>query len=101
MLNTQNVKDIFEKIPPKTKMSLDKVYGFVKKSAELTAEDLAPYTDTRETNYPHWKNIVHSVLTNYKKEGYVEHDPESHRREFFPNGMTPRDIEAAEIAARI
>ena len=101
MLNTKNVKDIFEKIPPKTKMSLDKVYDFVRQNAELTKEDFVPYTDARETNYPHWKNNVHAVLTDYKKRGYVKHDPNGHIREFFPNGMTPRDIEAAEIAARI
>ncbi|WP_295155327.1 hypothetical protein [uncultured Ruminococcus sp.] len=97
MMNNNDVQEIFETIAPGTTMTLDEVYDYVEDHSVLTADDLAPYTETRDTVFPHWKSCIQTVLSYYKARGYVDHDVKTYDRTFFPKGRTKRDDDAAKI----
>ena len=82
MIHSKNIKSIFDLFPKGVPMTVETIQASVARAFPLTNADWKPYTKTRATNYPKWKHRVQSVLSEYKKNKIVGHDPETNSYSF-------------------
>ena len=73
MIQASDVQKILNRIPHGSTLTVRQLQNLVEKHVILTAEDWAPYTDTRTTRYPHWKNVLQKELFHYKERDKVLH----------------------------
>lgn len=78
MIHTKDIKNILDRIPTGTTLSVKEIQNFVKSNFDLGPKDWGPYTQTRQTNYSRWKHIVQAVLEKYKKTQKVTHNSLTH-----------------------
>lgn len=82
MIHSEDIKSIFGQFPKGVPMTVKTIQASVARAFPLTNADWKPYTQTRATNYPIWKHRVQSVLSEYKKDHNVVHNPKTNSYSF-------------------
>ena len=82
MITAHDIRQIISTLPVGVSIPLSDIQTAVQRGYHLSAEDLAPHTNTRPTNYPLWVHRVQGTLDAMKKSGQAIHDPLTHSYTF-------------------
>lgn len=83
MISSSEIKQVLDNLPKNKPIAVEDIHAAVEKI--VAPEDFnVPYTTTRpHNNYPKWKHKVQGVLSNYKRQNKLDHDPVAHTYTFY------------------
>lgn len=71
MTSSSQIKAVLQNITKNEWLDLSYIKDYVSKHIELDSQDMEPIKD--DSSYPKWCRTLHGVLSEYKKEGLVDH----------------------------
>lgn len=73
MINQQQIKIALNTLPKNKPFDLSEIQDFIQSYFQLDNEDWKSTKSIK--NYPRWKHRLQAALHNFKKKGFVEHEP--------------------------
>ena len=73
-ITNSKIKDILAINAPKgIWLTVSQIQDIVSSNYSLQEDDMAPHTETRETNYPVWKHRIQGALSELVRTEIAEH----------------------------